>query len=343
MTRFRVLVADDEPLARGIVANLLKGDPGDRVGVRMRRRRQRSRGHRPPRPDIAFLDVEMPGATGLQVAGELPDAGPIVVFITAFSGYAPQAFDVSATDYVLKPFSDERFREALERAKRRVRERRLGALANQVATLSAELEHDGARASRRMRRAICSVSPSRTAIDPWCSKPPRSSGSRPRTTTCCSTRSRAGTWCGPRWRRSNGASIPGAFVRVHRTAIVNVDEVRAIRDSGQLLLTLSDGAEVGGEPVPTAPRRALRATAASLTPAAGCASRSRPLQTCASCCKTPCLAWQRRRMIPCEEMFMRINRIVAGALVSLAVVSRPVAWPRTLRRCWWTSIGWRST
>ena len=86
------------------------------------------------RPDIAFLDVEMPGATGLQVAAGLPDDAPIVVFITAFSSYATQAFEVSATDYVLKPFSDDRFREALERAKRRVRERRLGALATQVAT-----------------------------------------------------------------------------------------------------------------------------------------------------------------------------------------------------------------
>jgi len=76
-------------------------------------------------PDIAFLDIEMPGASGLQLADHLPDQGTIVVFITAFSNYAAQAFDVSATDYVLKPFSDERFKEALDRAKRRVRERRL--------------------------------------------------------------------------------------------------------------------------------------------------------------------------------------------------------------------------
>ncbi len=100
----------------------------------------------------------MPGATGLQVAAELPDDGPIVVFVTAFSGYAPQAFDVSATDYVLKPFSDERFKEALERAKRRVRERRLGALANQVATLSAELSRT---ATKRQRLGCSRLPPAR--------------------------------------------------------------------------------------------------------------------------------------------------------------------------------------
>ena len=79
--------------------------------------------------------------------------GPVVVFITAFSSYATQAFDVSAVDYVLKPFSDQRFGEAVERAKRRVRERRLGELATQVANLSAELRHDEGEARGATGRA----------------------------------------------------------------------------------------------------------------------------------------------------------------------------------------------
>src|SRR5688500_9672753 len=142
MTRFRALVAEDEPLAREMVATLLRADPdiesvlecGDAATARDSIARLR--------PDIAFLDVELPGATGLQVADGLDPRGPVVVFITAFSSYATQAFDVSAVDYVLKPFSDQRFAEAVERAKRRVRERRLGELATQVASLSAELRHD---------------------------------------------------------------------------------------------------------------------------------------------------------------------------------------------------------
>jgi two-component system, LytTR family, response regulator len=245
MTQFRVLVADDEPLARGMVANLLKGDPeiesvfecGDAASARAGIARQR--------PDIAFLDIEMPGATGLQLAGELPDAGPIVVFITAFSAYAPQAFDVSATDYVLKPFSDERFREALERAKRRVRERRLGTLANQVATLSAELEHDANLPSQE------------AGAQGYLQRIAFKDGDRSVVLKAAEI-----VWIeaedyyvlfhskqGRHLVRTTLASLerrldPQRFVRVHRTAIVNVEEVRVIRDSGQLLLTLSDGAEV---------------------------------------------------------------------------------------------------
>ena len=154
MTRFRVLVADDEPLARGMVATLLRDDEevddvlecGDAKAARAL-----IAAHH---PDIVFLDIEMPEVTGLDLAEDLSDGGPIVVFVTAFSRYATDAFEVDASDYVLKPFTDERFAEALQRAKRRVRERRLGELANQLASLSSELRPAEARAveERRERR-----------------------------------------------------------------------------------------------------------------------------------------------------------------------------------------------
>jgi two-component system LytT family response regulator len=139
MTRFRVLVADDEPLALGMVATLLRDDEEvDDVlecGYAKAARALSAAHH----PDIVFLDIEMPEVTGLDLAEDLSDGGPIVVFVTAFSRYATDAFEVDASDYVLKPFTDERFAEALQRAKRRVRERRSGELANQLASLSSEL------------------------------------------------------------------------------------------------------------------------------------------------------------------------------------------------------------
>jgi two-component system LytT family response regulator len=245
VTRFNVLVADDEPLARGIVANLLKNDPeiesvferGDAAGARECIASQR--------PDIAFLDVEMPGATGLQVAAGLPDDAPIVVFITAFSTYATQAFEVSATDYVLKPFSDDRFREALERAKRRVRERRLGALATQVASLSAELQHESepgkpADATQYLQRVALKDGDRSVVIKAsdiiWIEAEDyyvlvhSKQGRHLVRATLASFEQRLD---------------PSVFLRVHRTAIVNVGEVRAVRDGGRLLLTLSSGAEIG--------------------------------------------------------------------------------------------------
>jgi two-component system LytT family response regulator len=138
MNGFRVVVVDDEPLARMMVASLLRRDPeveavvecGDAISVPDVLARER--------PHILFLDIEMPGMDGLQVARLIDDGGPVVVFITAFSQYAARAFDVNAVDYVMKPFSDQRLADALDRAKRRVRERRLGELATQ-ASLAADI------------------------------------------------------------------------------------------------------------------------------------------------------------------------------------------------------------
>lgn len=243
MKRFRVLVADDEPLARGIVANLLKDDAEIELVLECSDAVSTREGLARLLPDIAFLDIEMPGATGLQIASGRPDPGPIVVFITAFSNYAPQAFEVSATDYVLKPFSDDRFREALDRAKRRVRERRLGDLATQVATLSAELQHE---------------------------EPPRPADDRDylqRLTFKDGDRSVVLKVAEIMWIEAEDYYVlvhsrqgrhlvrtslalleqrldPQRFLRVHRTAIVNVEEVRSFHEAGRLVLTLSNGAAV---------------------------------------------------------------------------------------------------
>ena len=247
MTRFRALVADDEQLAREMVAALLRADPdiesviecGDAASARDSIARLR--------PDIAFLDVEMPGSNGLEVADSLDARGPVVVFITAYSSYATQAFDVSAVDYVLKPFSDRRFTEAVERAKRRVRERRLGELANQVARVSAELRPEEAGA----------VPPVPSAQPGYLQRLAFKEGDRSIVVKTADV-----LWIeaedyyvlihskqGRHMARASMTSLeqrldPHRFRRVHRTAIVNLDEVRTMHDTGGLQLTLSDGSEV---------------------------------------------------------------------------------------------------
>ena len=125
MSALTVLVVDDEPLAREMIASLASADAEvDRVttcGSAAEAGGLVSRAA----PDIVFLDVDMPEETGIQFADRLSERGPVVVFITAHRQYATDAFAVGAIDYLLKPFSDARFREALDRAKRRVREKRL--------------------------------------------------------------------------------------------------------------------------------------------------------------------------------------------------------------------------
>ncbi|HLL25716.1 MAG TPA: LytTR family DNA-binding domain-containing protein, partial [Kofleriaceae bacterium] len=78
------------------------------------------------RPELMFVDVQMPGMSGLDVAAALPeDTTPAIVFVTAYDDFAVRAFDVRALDYVLKPIDEQRFAEALRRARRRCRPKRL--------------------------------------------------------------------------------------------------------------------------------------------------------------------------------------------------------------------------
>jgi two-component system LytT family response regulator len=128
---------DDEPLARSGVRQLLSADADIEVvaeagdgaaAVRLIRKRD---------IDLVFLDIQMPVTDGFGVIAEIgADAMPVVVFLTAYDQHALKAFEAHALDYLLKPFSDRRFARALSHAKRAVYQRRLGAAAQQLGGLA---------------------------------------------------------------------------------------------------------------------------------------------------------------------------------------------------------------
>ena len=118
----RTLVVDDEPMARASLRKLLSDDPSIEVVGECRNGFEAVAALREHRPDLMFLDIQMPGMTGFDVLDELAeDEVPVVVFATAYDKFALRAFEVHAVDYLLKPFDDERFHLALERAKGRLR------------------------------------------------------------------------------------------------------------------------------------------------------------------------------------------------------------------------------
>jgi two-component system, LytTR family, response regulator len=118
----RVLVVDDEPLVRRGLRALLGEESGIELVAEARNGREALALIRAERPDLVFLDVQMPGLSGLGVLEALaPEERPAVVFVTAFDRYAVHAFDLHAVDYLLKPFDEERFRTALGRARERLR------------------------------------------------------------------------------------------------------------------------------------------------------------------------------------------------------------------------------
>lgn len=115
--RIRVLVADDEPAARAALTSLVNADPSLELIAECTDGSEALSRATELVPDLLILDVRMPGASGLEVVAALPeDSRPLVVFATAHDDHAVDAFDLHAVDYLLKPFDDERFRTALERA-----------------------------------------------------------------------------------------------------------------------------------------------------------------------------------------------------------------------------------
>jgi two-component system LytT family response regulator len=121
MKRFSVLVVDDEPLAREGLQMLLSGDPQVVSISEAKNGREAVTAIRESRPDLVFLDVQMPEMDGFHVVEEVgPEQMPAVVFVTAHDQYAIRAFEINALDYLLKPVSAERFHQSLERAKARL-------------------------------------------------------------------------------------------------------------------------------------------------------------------------------------------------------------------------------
>lgn len=122
MNRIRVVIADDERLARQRVRTLLAGDEDIEVVAECADGTETVEAVQEHQPDLLFLDVQMPRLDGfgaLEVLGA--DAVPVVIFTTAHDEHALRAFEVHALDYLLKPFKEARFREALTRARERLR------------------------------------------------------------------------------------------------------------------------------------------------------------------------------------------------------------------------------
>jgi two-component system LytT family response regulator len=125
----RVVIVDDEPLARQHVADRLRHEENVEIVGEAGNGVEAVEVIRSLRPDIVFLDVQMPGLDGLDVVDSIgPDEMPATVFTTAYDQYALQAFDRAAVDYLLKPFDDERFSQAFRRARKAHDANRLRAL-----------------------------------------------------------------------------------------------------------------------------------------------------------------------------------------------------------------------
>jgi DNA-binding LytR/AlgR family response regulator len=226
----RVLIADDEPLAlERLRAGLSVIDGAELVAEASNGREALAR-IAATRPDVALLDVEMPGAGGLAVAEALAGqpARPEIIFVTAHDRHAVKAFDLEAADYLLKPVRLERLREALERARRRL-EARAGELARPAT--AAESPNYDSEIWIRDRGAVTRLPVE--AVDVILADGDYVSINRgPEVHTLRESIAALSARLNPR-----------VILRVHRSAMVNLSRVRSIRRRKPrgLALVMADG------------------------------------------------------------------------------------------------------
>jgi two-component system LytT family response regulator len=132
----RVLIVDDEALGRQRLEDLLRHEEGVEIAGFADNGDSAIEAIRTLKPDLVFLDVQMPRRTGLEVVRDVgPDNMPPTIFVTAYDRYALDAFDVAAVDYLVKPFDDERFEQAFQRARKMIGLTELGKLSEQLRTV----------------------------------------------------------------------------------------------------------------------------------------------------------------------------------------------------------------
>ena len=132
----KTIIVDDEPLARQRISKLLEEQNDFKVLKECRNGEEALKYIKKKKPDLIFLDVQMPGIDGFEMVQKIDQLyQPFIIFVTAFEQYALKAFDVKAIDYLLKPFDDQRFQESLERAKDHYKQKKSAVLNDKLIDL----------------------------------------------------------------------------------------------------------------------------------------------------------------------------------------------------------------
>jgi two-component system LytT family response regulator len=234
----RALIADDEPLARGVVRGLLAGYADVDVVGESRDGSETLGAIRALAPDLVFLDVQMPDLDAFEVLSSLGHgSSPAVVFVTAYDDFAVRAFEQAALDYLVKPFTDDRFHRAMTRVRRHVAAGDTQALAKAFSALLDRQQSPRNYLQRFLVTTGARSVPIRVSDVLWIEAddyyarlhvPGASHLVRQALTSL------------------EGQLDPDKFIRVHRGAIVNMDCVRELRrgERGQLDIILVDGSRI---------------------------------------------------------------------------------------------------
>ena len=238
MERISALIVDDEKPARQRLRDLLEKHPGVTVAGECASGAEAVGLIRDLRPELLFLDIQMPLLDGFEVVRQVGSAHmPVTVFVTAYDAYAVRAFEASALDYLLKPYSDERFEQCLARSLVYVRTQRREEMSRRLISVLSE-GPQGAAGARYLERLLVKVG-GRIIFLP---------------TDDVDWIEAAGVYvqlhAGGRkfLHRASLAELeasldPGRFIRIHRSSIVNILSVKELlpHSHGDYTAVLKDG------------------------------------------------------------------------------------------------------
>ena len=237
----RTLIVDDEPAARAAIRTLLAGETDIEIVGECADGRAAVESIRALTPDLLFLDVQMPELDGFAVLRSIDAVRrPVVVFVTAYDRYALDAFHAHALDYLLKPYGDDRFHDALARARQQVRQGALGALSDRVERLLAEL--GGREGAPEVLQRIVIKADGRVTVLPvadvdWI----EADGDYVRIHAGAAAHVLRQTM-----KQLESQLDAGRFVRIHRSIIVNVERIKELQPyfRGEYVVILKDGARL---------------------------------------------------------------------------------------------------
>lgn len=235
--KIRALIVDDESLAREALLVMLDDDPEIEVIAECRNGREAVTVIREQSPDVVFLDIQMPEMDGFQVVEEIgAKQMPVTIFVTAYDKHALRAFEAHALDYLLKPFDHERFSNALQRAKTRVRQQQLGDISEGLFAALRDLKPKAASPSidRVVIKSGGRIYFLKTEEIDWVEGAgdylTLHSGSQTHL-----IRETMGNF--------HATLDPQKFLRIHRSTIVNIERIKDIRPihKGEYVITLTSG------------------------------------------------------------------------------------------------------
>jgi len=229
----KVMIVDDEAPARARLSRLVAGFPELKVVGEAGNGLEALKAAEKLRPDLVFLDIEMPELNGLEAAEAWGGKGPMVVFVTAYSEHALKAFELSALDYLVKPVSPERLKETVERVRRRGQ-----AASPRVEGLSDF--RDAMKEGRARRRMAVKCGSKYLVFDPS-----QVSAIVAKDHYAALQVEGREVLADDRLDALAQRLDPGKFIRIHRSAVINLDFLKELEHEGdrKYVAVLSDAAK----------------------------------------------------------------------------------------------------